>query len=267
MILFLILLLVGIISATFGSIVGLGGGAIIVPALIYLSPLFSDEMSASTAVGTSLTVLIFTAMTSTLTYIKKKRVDFKSGWLFFITSGPAAIIGALLTGALKQYTFELAFGIFMLLMAGLLLSKDYIKPLTVQWKIQRTYTDVNGNETHYGYNIIPALALGFGVGIISGLFGIGGGALFVPLMVLIFRYPPHVAAATSMFVIFLSAILGSLTHITLGEIDWLSVLALAPGALLGGWMGARIASHISSKGLIRLLIFTLIVLAIRMIWP
>jgi uncharacterized membrane protein YfcA len=67
----LLLFIVGAVSATFGSIVGLGGGVIIVPALIYLGPLFLDqEIPTSLAVGTSLTVLIFTALSSTLSYVK-----------------------------------------------------------------------------------------------------------------------------------------------------------------------------------------------------
>lgn len=263
----LLLILIGIISATFGSIVGLGGGIIIVPALIYIGPIFLErEISTATAVGTSMAVLILTALSSSLTYYKLQRIDFRSAWLFFITSGPAAVLGASLTGKLGQGTFQLVFGSFMMVMAMLMVARDYLKPININWRIQREFTDSAGITHSYGYNIAPALALGLGVGLISGLFGIGGGSLFVPAMVLLFRYPPHVAAATSMFVILLSSILGTGSHMLFGDIDWLSTAALAPGALIGGWLGARIATRMSGKGLLWLLRLTLFALAIRMIW-
>lgn len=267
MIAFLLLLLLGAVSATFGSIVGLGGGIIIVPALIFIGPIFlGRDIHTGAAVGTSLTVLIVTALASTLTYMKKGTVDFRSGWLYSITSGPAAILGAMLTGALPQQTFKLVFGFFMLMMAGIMIVREYMKPKRYQWRTKRTYKDPSGVEWEYGYNVLPALGVGFGVGFISGLFGIGGGSLFVPLMVLLFSYPPHVATATSMFVILISSVLGSATHILSGEVDWFSAAALAPGAWVGGKLGAIIASRMSGKGLLWLLRVTLILLSARMIW-
>jgi uncharacterized membrane protein YfcA len=176
------------------------------------------------------------------------------------------MVGASLTGQLDPGKFQLLFGIFMFFMGLLLIIRGYIKPAKKQWKIERTFTDAKGEAWNYGYSLLPVLAVGFGVGLVSGLFGIGGGSLFVPLMVLLFRYPPHVATSTSMFVIFLSAILGSIMHMALGSVDWKLVLSLAPGAWLGGWLGARIASRMTGSGLLWLLRITLILIAIRMIW-
>lgn len=262
----ILLVLLGITASIFGSIVGLGGGIIIVPVLMLLGPqLTGGAIDHATAVGTSLTMLIVTALASTLSYAKKGIVDFRSGWLFFITSGPAALIGSVLTGKLKGGAFSLSFGIFMLLMAALLIARDYMKPITKDWPIKRSITDAAGQTHSYGYAIVPALAIGFGVGLISGLFGIGGGSLFVPLMVLLFRFPPHTATATSMFVIFLSSILGGGMHAYLGETDFWLVLALAPGAWIGGKLGARIASRMSGKGLMWLLRVTLLLLACQLI--
>jgi len=262
----IVLFIIGLVSSTFGSIVGLGGGVIIVPALVYLGPhLLGQEIGTPLAVGTSLAVLIITALASTLVYTKQKKVDYASGWLFFAASGPAAMVGSALTGLMKQGTFQLVFGIFMLVMAGLMVARDYLKPLHMEWKIKRTFTDASGIESTYGYNRLPALAIGVGVGLVSGLFGIGGGSLFVPAMVLLFRFPPHIAAATSMFVIFLSSILGSGVHALQGEIDWLLVLILAPGAWIGGRLGAWIASKLSGPSLLWLLRITLFALAVKLI--
>ncbi|BBH22682.1 UPF0721 transmembrane protein [Paenibacillus baekrokdamisoli] len=260
------LVVLGFIASIFGSVVGLGGGIIIVPTLILLgSRLTGSEINHEVAVGTSLAVLIVTALASTLSYAKKKRVDFRSGWLLFITSGPAAMLGSAITRYLQNGVFQLVFGIFMLLMAGLLIARDFLKPVSRKWPIERTFTDEDGSIHTYGYAILPALIIGFCVGLISGLFGIGGGSLFVPMMVLLFRFPPHVATATSMFVIFLSSILGSGVHAALGEIQLWIVLALVPGAWFGGKIGAIIAGKMTGKGLLWLLRLTLILLSIELI--
>ncbi|MDF2959968.1 MAG: hypothetical protein K0S39_1703 [Paenibacillus sp.] len=264
---FLFYTAVGLIAATLGSLVGLGGGVIIVPALVYLGPVFiGQEISVATAVGTSLAVLIFTALSSTLIFLKQQRVDFKSGWMYFITCGPGAMLGSYTTQFVNAKSFQLSFGIFMLVMAVLLILREYIKPLNINWSIQRTFTDTDGVVHKYGYGVFPALIIGLMVGFISGLFGIGGGSLFVPAMVLLFRYPPHVATATSMFVIFLSSIMGTVTHLQLGEVDLPMVLGLAPSALAGGWIGAKIAGSLSSKKLLWVLRVTFLLVALKMIW-
>ncbi|WP_214625869.1 sulfite exporter TauE/SafE family protein [Paenibacillus agaridevorans] len=263
----ILLMLLGVVAAAFGSLVGLGGGIIIVPGLLLFAPtLIGEPIEHATAVGISLTVLIVTALASTLSYTKRGIVDFRSGLLFFITSGPASILGAALTGLMQAGVFQLLFGSLMLLLAGLLIGRDYMKPFAKEWSIQRSITDAQGNVHTYGYGLWSALAIGFCVGLISGLFGIGGGSLFVPMMVLLYRFPPHVATATSMFVIFLSAILGSGMHVALGEIDWLLVAALVPGAWIGGRIGARIAVKLSGNKLLWLLRITLLALAIQLIF-
>jgi uncharacterized protein len=261
-----ILIVIGIVSAVFGSIVGLGGGVITVPVLVLIGPhLLGEPVTSQIAVGTSLAVLIFTALSAAWTYQKQGKVDFRSGWLFFATSGPSAMVGALLTNHIKQGPFQLTFGLFMFVMFALMVAREKMKPLQINWSIQRSFTDGAGNTYHYGYNIPLALLIGCGVGISSGLFGIGGGSLFVPLMVMLFRFPPHVATATSMFVILLSSILGSGVHAWHGNIDWWLFAFLAPGALIGGRIGAVIASRLSGRQLLWLLRATLLAMAVYLI--
>lgn len=262
----LFLFVVGIVAAVFGSIVGLGGGIIMVPVLVLLGErIVGDPVTTQIAVGTSLAVLIFTALSATYTYRKQGKVDVRTGWLFFATSGPSAMVGAQLTTGIAQGPFQLSFGLFMFVMFGLMIARQRMKPLRVQWSVQRTFTDGSGAVHTYGYNIALALIIGCGVGLCSGLFGIGGGSLFVPLMVLLFRFPPHVATATSMFVILLSSVLGSGVHAWHGNIDWLLFAALMPGAIIGGRLGAVIASRMSGKQLIGLLQATLLVMAVYLI--
>ncbi|TDL78688.1 sulfite exporter TauE/SafE family protein [Peribacillus frigoritolerans] len=265
------LVLIGFIAGTIGSLVGLGGGIIVVPAMLFSSAYFTifENVTPQTAVGTSLLVVIFTGLSSTLAYMKVKKVDYKSGLIFFIGSGPGGIIGAYLNKYLNLDSFSLYFGLFMIFVSLLLMMRDKWKPKyrePGQGDVIRYYPSENGQEAAYFYKPVPAVFISFGVGFISGLFGIGGGALMVPAMVLLFLFPPHIAVATSMFIIFLSGISSSVMHIALGNVNWLFALALIPGAWAGGKAGAMIAAKLSGKAVINLLRLVLIAAGLKLIY-
>jgi uncharacterized membrane protein YfcA len=263
----LILLVVGLAAGTVGSLVGLGGGIIIVPSLLMLGHVYADfrGITPAVAVGTSMLLIILTALSSTLSYSRQKRVDFRSGLTFFLASGPGAAVGAYLTRFFESESFLAAFGFLMIFVSWMLRLKEKGKKRTIRWHVRRTYTDESGQSAEYGYHLGIALPVSFVVGIISGLFGIGGGSLMVPMMILLFRFPPHMAIATSMFIIFLSALTGSAAHVAQGNIHWWAALFLAPGAWAGGKLGAWISSRLSGTALVNLLRVALLVMAVRMI--
>lgn len=262
----LVMFALGLVASTFGAIVGLGGGVIIVPALLLLGPsLLGMEIDTTLAVGVSLGALVFTSFTSTLTFVREGKADLRSALFFSLSSGPLSLVGASMTSLFDPDAFRRAFGYFMLAMVVLLLFRNRIKPYQGRWRYVRSYTDAAGARQEYGFNALPALLIGGVVGLIAGLLGIGGGVLLIPAMMLLFRFPPHIASATSMAVIFVSALFGSGMHLIRGEWDWLLVLSLAPGALLGGWLGARISRRIGSVLLIRIMCGALLLFALRMI--
>jgi uncharacterized membrane protein YfcA len=267
-ILILILLLCGIVAGTIGSLVGLGGGVIIVPVLLYLGTVYADiEVTSQIAVGTSLVVVAISSLSSSLTYFKQKKVDTRSAWLFFAASGPAAMIGAYLNSLLSGGAFMIGFGVFMIAVSFLLMLKDRWIPKQMNWTVIRTYTDPSTQLAHtYGYTRISALTISFIVGLLAGMFGVGGGALMMPVMLLFFRFPIHLATATSMFMIFLSSIPGSGTHAWYGNIEWMYVLALAPGAWIGGKIGAWLSLKLKMKTIVLVLRIMLILTGIRLIW-
>ncbi|MED0737117.1 sulfite exporter TauE/SafE family protein [Aneurinibacillus thermoaerophilus] len=264
----LVLTLVGVVAGTFGSLLGLGGGIILVPALFYLSKLVpgAPEITPQLAIGTSLILIIITALSSSISYAKQKLIDFSSALLFFFGSAPGAVIGAWLSAFFDKESFNIYYGLFMLLMLFILTYRSKLRPKNGHWKTTRTYTDISGHVYTYGYSKPLAIGIAFLVGILSSVFGIGGGALLVPFLLVLFRFPPHVAAATSMFVILLSSLVGSVTHITLGHIVWSAVIATAPGAWLGGNLGSRLSRKLSGKWLERILRFVLLLIAVRMLW-
>ncbi|MBB5173524.1 sulfite exporter TauE/SafE family protein [Texcoconibacillus texcoconensis] len=265
----ILLVILGLMAGTLGSLMGLGGGILIVPALLMFSDYFTSfsSMTPQVAVGTSLLMMIFTALSSTLAYVKQRKVDYKSGLLFFIGSGPGALFGVWLNQHLTTDPFLLLFGAFMILMSFFMLIRQRLKPLKLSVRgIQRSYTDDAGATYHYGYPRTLAIMISFIVGMVSGLFGIGGGALMVPAMVLIFRFPPHIAVATSMFMIFLSSIVSTFSHIQLGNVNWVYAMLLVPGAWIGGKLGAAINQRLSSDHLVFVFRIFLIIIGIRLIY-
>ena len=268
MVFILLLVLLGIVAGTIGSMVGLGGGVIIVPSLLFLGQLNSDiEMSSHIAVGVSLIVVAVSSLSSSISYFKQGKIDTKSALLFFLASGPAAILGAYLNTRISGGGFMLGFGVFMIAISFLLMMVGKWNKQQMKWSVTRTYTDrVTGEVATYGYTRTVALLVSFVVGLLAGMFGVGGGALMMPVMLLLFHFPVHLAAATSMFMIFLSSIPATATHAYYGHIDWSMALALAPGAWIGGKIGAWLSLKLKTKTLVLALRIMLILTGVRLIW-
>lgn len=263
----LLLVLIGLMAGILGSVAGLGGGIVVVPALLYLSqayPIFS-HITPVIASGTALIIVLLTGMSSTLSYAKQRRIDYRSGWLFIIGSGPGAWAGAHFSRYLSVDVFYMLFGTLIVVVALLLSGRKKRGKKQIDWKVKQSYMSEDGTRYEYGYSPLLAMVISFGIGLIAGMFGIGGGLFFVPLMLLLFRFPAHLATATSMFVIFLSSLSGGLTHIALGHVYWWAVLWLAPGAWIGATIGAGLSRKISGPLLIRILQIVFILLGIRMI--
>lgn len=264
-----LLSMIGLLAGALGSLMGLGGGIIIVPALMVLSGYLGilAGITPQIAVGTSLLIMIFTGLSSTLAYLKQKTVDLKSGLLFFAGSGPGALVGVYFNNGIDTKNFLIFFGIFIIIVSFILMIRKHLKPLKLTKRgIRREFINESGETIEYGYHPAVALSIAFVVGMLSGLFGIGGGSLMVPAMILMFGFPPHRAVATSMFMIFLSAILSSISHISLGNVNWLYAIALIPGAWFGGKIGATINKRLKSDTVVNILRIFLIIIGIRLIY-
>jgi uncharacterized protein len=266
---FIFLVIIALFSGLIGSLVGLGGGIILVPATLYvgLNLGMIPDITPQKVVGLSVVMMIFTGLASTLSFMKSKTVDYKSGFIFFIGSIPGTMLGAWVNKGLDLPSFNLYFGILLIILATILLVRDRLKP--VKWfvknGVQQEFTDNEGNTFVYGYPIWFAIILTFGIGFASGLFGIGGGSMMVPAMIILFLFPPHVAVATSMFMVFLSSLVNSASHIYLGHVPWLYTIPVIPGAYIGAKLGAALNKRIKSDTLVVALRVILLLLGIRSI--
>lgn len=265
---FILLAVIALCAGIIGALVGLGGGVILVPATLFIGSIgLISNITPQTVVGLSVIMMIFTGLSSTLSYMKTKTVDYKSGFIFFIGSIPGTMLGAWVNKSLDLPSFNLYFGILLVILSILLLVRDKLKP--INWFVEHgkklQYIDKNGNELVYGYPIWFALLFTFMVGFASGLFGIGGGSMIVPAMLLLFQFPPHVAVATSMFMVFLSSIINSASHIFLGNVPWIYTIPVIIGAFIGAKIGASLNQKMKSETLVFALRIVLLLLGIRSI--
>jgi hypothetical protein len=169
-----------------------------------------------------------------------------------IFSIPGSIIGAFISTDISLEFFKLSFAVLLMLAGTYIFFKNSI--LKNSNKKPKTST-----------SILICYIGAFIAGIISSLFGIGGGIIFVPIMVLIFQMTMAKAAPTSQLILFITSLMGTFTYILLSKPDYLNALFLAAGAFIGGQIGATLSNYIKEMILQKLLSIFLIAVAIKLI--
>jgi uncharacterized protein len=243
----IILILIGVGAGAVGSMTGVGGGLLMTPALTFMG--FTPAHVAST----SLIAVSSTSASSTIEYSKQKRIDCAVALKMAALSIPGAIIGALLSNEISIENFKAYFAIILIVTGVYITYKNsIIKEKSEELK-----------SASFDFLFYPG---SFAAGIISSLFGIGGGIIFVPLMILVLRMPMLRAGPTSQLTLLISSTAGVLTHVILGHPDYIHGAYLAIGAFVGGQMGARLSRHIEESILQKLLSIILIGAAIKLLF-
>lgn len=209
-------------------------------------------VSPSVVSGTSLLFVTANVLTSSIGYLRQKRVDVSLAWPLVIGGLPGGILGVLLVHHVSAQWFDIAYGAVLLTNAVLVVR-------------QRTQTSRAPFERTFAHSWPVGLSAGFLLGLLSSLFGIGGGIVLVPLLLIAARMAPHVVSATTGFVVLCTAPVGVAAHAYSGDVDWHAALPLIAGGLLGGTLGPPIAKRISSPRLVTLLALALIVAAASLI--
>lgn len=212
-----LLIAIGFVVGTYGTLVGAGGGFVLMPILLLLFPKESPELLTSI----SLAVVFFNASSGSFAYSKMKKIDYKSGLIFACAAVPGAIIGSLVVKYIDRNVFNIIFGLLMISASAYL----FLKPVktTVQTgppkdgHVTRTVVDAEENEHIYSFNGKLGVIISIFVGFISSILGIGGGIIHVPAMVNILNFPVHIATATSHFILAIMALTGTVVHIIDGS--------------------------------------------------
>jgi uncharacterized membrane protein YfcA len=230
----------GFLIGILASMAGVGGGIFIVPVLTFF---YGFIVNAAT--GTSLTTIIFTALASTVNYARQKRIYYRTGLILVVTTAPGAYVGAWFATIIEERLLAIVFGIFLILVAIRTIITLLRKRTQQKAKTVKTDTEL----LHSGKIIAIGVGLGFFGGVASGLLGIGGGVLIVPIMAFALGMPIHYATATSMFTMIFTSISGVAKYYQSNLINFPAALTLAAGTIIGAQVGAYTSKRVSGKNL------------------
>ncbi|HEY9399434.1 MAG TPA: sulfite exporter TauE/SafE family protein [Nitrososphaeraceae archaeon] len=238
---------IGLIAGILGSMIGVGGGIIISPALTFLG------LSPPQVASTSLFAVSSTSISSTIAYAKSKRIHYILGIKMALVSIPGAIIGSYFSISIDPGYFKVLLAIILIGTGIYLIYKKSV---------------INGNSLSFESKWVKILFYSstFVAGIISSLFGIGGGVIFVPLMIMILGLTMHLAAPTSQFILMITSLAGLTTHILLGNPQYLPAVLLSVGAFAGAQVGSRLSSKLSEQKLRLILGITVIGIALGLMF-
>lgn len=259
---------IGVAVGTFGTLVGAGGGFVLVPVLLLLYP----DRDPGTITSMSLLVVWANASSGSVAYARQHRIDYRSGVWFAIGTLPGAVAGAIVVTLISRRLFD---GIFSGALIGLglyLLLRGHQtalrEPVRGRGVVTRDITDAAGHRFIYSFQLWKGVLISTGVGFVSSLLGIGGGVVHVPVMATVLHFPVHIAAATSHFVLAFMSAEGTAVHLAAGDLTWnkslAEAVALGIGAVPGAQIGARLSHRIHGDLIIRALAVALLLVGVRL---
>lgn len=222
---FIIGLVSGVLGGFFGGLLGLGGGVIMIPLMTWLGKVTQHQ-----AHGTSLVAIVFTAIVGASTYYTHGGVDWKVALILAVSATVTARFGARYAHSLPERKLKMAFGVFLIFASTMLVAKSYLPETGL----------VSGLWT----GVAIFLMIGFITGFVSGMMGVGGGGVMVPLMVVLGNIGQHIAQGTSLLAMVPASMTGALTHYKLGNVKVGIAWGLAIGSLIGAYFGATAAVHL-----------------------
>ena len=239
-------------AGVLGALLGLGGGIIVVPALILLL-----HVNIRFAIGASIVSVIATSSGAAAAYVREGMTNLRVAMFLELGTTAGALSGAYLAGAVPTRSLYLVFGVVMGYSALAMFRKRHADlaaatptdALADRLRLHGSYRDdALGREVDYRVSgSRTGLALMYLAGVVSGLLGIGSGALKVPAMDLAMRLPIKVSTATSNFMIGVTAAASAGVYFARGDIDPFVAGPVAMGVLVGAVAGSRLLGRLRSS--------------------
>jgi hypothetical protein len=264
----LLLVPLGLVAGVYGTIIGAGGGFVLVPALLLL---FRDK-PADQLTAITLTVAALSGVSAFIAYARQGRIDYLTALLMGGVAVPGGILGVIAIHVLPRPVFDTVFGVLLLVVGAMTLRRrDAAVTADVPagpGVLQREIVAADGMVYRYAYPMWRGLGLSGGVGFFSNLLGIGGGVLQVPVMITILSIPLAVAVPTSTLMLLFSSVAGVAVHIADGHLageNTTMALLLGAGAVPGAQLGAFLAQWFASSTVSVLLIGGLSLVGFRLV--
>jgi uncharacterized protein len=240
-----------------GSMVGIGGGIVISPFLSYFN-YFPSQIAS-----TSLMSVLSTSLSSSFIYYKKKLVSNKIGLILSVSSIPGTYFGVLVSQLFSLSEFKIYFAFILIGTSIYLVFKSRLKKDSLLISTSDIDSD-KSNLFHFKFFLIVISS--FFAGVLSSSFGIGGGIIYVPSLIILLGFNMNRAAATSQFILLFTSLSGLTIYIYYGYPDYSMGFILSIGSLLGGIIGSKMSTKISSNILQNIFSVILIVVSIKLLY-
>jgi uncharacterized membrane protein YfcA len=249
---FALLLALAIAIGAYGTLIGTGGGFLLVPVLLFLYP---DE-STGIITSISLAVVCVNALSGSLAYPRMHRINYGLATVYGAAAIPGSIVGALAARGIQRALFDPLFGVVLIGLAVYLLRRPHSTAVGAT-----DAADIPRNT--FALGAVVSVAIGF----LSSLFGIGGGVMHVPLLTGLLSLPLAMATATSQLILAIISFSGTIVLLISGEFQtgWRRTGALSLGVIVGAQIGARLSSRVGGPHIIRLLAAALLLVGARLV--
>jgi uncharacterized membrane protein YfcA len=257
----LLLALSGLAAGGFGALLGLGGGILIVPILT-----LGFDVPLTAAVGTSLICVIATSTGAAAINVRAGRADVRLG----MTLGAGTVVGALTGAVVAGFVPErLLAALFATLLGytALTMARGLVRPREQDDGVERlepSAPDGPGAPAYRRRRLPLAIGGSFLAGNVSGLLGVGGGIVMVPLMHLIMGAPMRIAVATSNFMMGMTAAAGAYAYLFRGDVDPRLAAPVLIGVVGGAAVGAALAPRVHARWLTGLFVVVMVYVALQM---
>lgn len=264
------ILLISISAGVLGSILGLGGGIIVTPALTLL---FGVDIQH--AIGASLISVIATSSGAAIAYIRDGITNIRVGMFLEIATTIGAVTGAVIGGLISPNLLYMVFAVFLFYSALAMLKKTKeelpgdvpLHSVAKTLKLQGEYYDkaLKKQVSYNADNVYSGFGVMYGAGVISGLLGIGSGSFKVLAMDVFMKLPLKVSSATSNFMMGVTGAASAGIYLFRGDINPLISAPVALGVLIGATIGARLMQKLKSKTIRKLFIPVLMYISLQML--
>ena len=255
----LLLALSGLLAGGFGALLGLGGGVLIVPILT-----LGFGFSLTTAIGTSLICVIATSTGAAAINVAAGRADVRLGMVLGAGTAVGALTGAMIAGFVPERVLAGLFAAMLAYTAFTMLRGTRRPGALDPVDLDPAAPDGPAAPPYRAHRLPVAIAGAFGGGNISGMLGVGGGIVTVPLIHLVMGAPIRVAVATSNFMIGITAAAGAYAYLFRGDVDPRVAAPVVLGVAVGGVLGARLGARIGSGPLVWLFVAVMAYVSVQM---
>ncbi len=248
-----LLVVLGFFAGLLGALTGIGGGVLLTPVLA-----LHFGIPIRSAIGTSLVAVITTSAASSSVHLQRHTTDIRLGMTLELATALGAAVTAYLVGYFNRNALEGLFAAFLLYSAITILAKGgKVKPVDEPSSVVDEGVIPAYEPRRYPLGLAASLA----AGALSGLLGIGGGPIKVPVMYIFMNVPLMVATATSNFMIGVTAAASAIVYYRRGDILVQIAAPLAVGVFVGSLLGARLVPRIHTKIVVYLLVGVMFYLA------